>query len=132
MRVEQVLKDEDHGVYNKEGNFVRKGTVYTMLLNAQQYQNLIHSNDNSGLETLLEDIKVNTEEVGKTGLFNFFSIHEWLQDSQQEGRIMTALIYCQNHPELVDYPIRQQLQKLKEIVSPVTSDQIKKVLGNID
>ncbi len=129
MRVEQVLKDSEQGVLNTAGEFVRKGTIYTMLLNAHLYEEWLLSNKTENLDSLLDDIRVNVQNVARTGLFNFFTINEWLQNPSKEGRIVTAVLYCQSHPEVIDPQIHEQLQKLEAMTSPSTVCQIQKALA---
>ncbi len=128
MRAEQLLKDDEQGVKNTNGEFIRKGTLYTMLVNAQQYEQLIQSEELNNLPALLEDIKINVKDVGKTGLFSFFHVNEWLQNPSHEGRIVTAVLYCQTHPQVIDPQVRQQLQQLESMVSLSTLEQIRNAL----
>lgn len=130
MRVEQVLKDNEEGIINAAGEFVRKGTIYTMLLNAHLYEQLLNSNPTDELNSLLQDIKLNVKQVAQTGLFNFFHMSEWLQNPSKEGRIITAVLYCQQHPECVDPQVHQQLQHLETMVSEQTVRQIQIALAS--
>jgi hypothetical protein len=134
VRSEDVLKDDQSFVQTQSGTLARKGTVAATMLNARALDHLLSQplsvEGEKELKHILEDVQLLLPMLHAIQLFEFFSPIEWLQTSPklQEGRILIAILYLQQHPELVDQQIITHLHKLKGSVSKATEREIQKLV----
>lgn len=102
--------------YTQETGPVRKGTVAATLSNIAVLNRLFSSPD-SQKESLVIEI---TEAVQRLlpslrviGVFDLFSIEEWLGAHTQQGRLYVTALYLQRYPEEINEKIVGQLVELK-------------------
>lgn len=134
VRSEDVLKDDQTFVQTQSGTLARKGSVAAMLLNARALDELLPQPSSSAKEEelgkILADIRSLVPTLHAIHLFEFFSPLEWLQAQprSQEGRIVIALLYLQQYPQLMNRDILNRLQQIKEQVSLETRQEIEQLL----
>lgn len=134
VKSEDILKDDQSFVKTESGTLARKGSVAAMLLNASVLDELLPQLPSSAKEEevdkILTDIRSLMPTLHAIHLFDFFSPLEWLQAKprSQEGRIVIALLYLQQYPQLMNRDILNRLQQIKEQVSLETKQEIEQLL----
>lgn len=109
----------------------RKGTVAATLNNIALLNQLLLADNDENREQVLS-IKKSVEELINSlkyvGIFNLFSIEEWLNEEQQPGRIYVAILYLKHNPDELTDQIKSKLQEIaKAKLSPVISQEIKTI-----
>lgn len=110
--------------YTGESGQVRNGTMAAIVNNivllnkeldkspaelTQQGHELV-----KGIDILMPSLRV-------VGVFDLFSIYEWIAVEKQWGRIYAAILYVRRYPEAMDQNVRLKLMGIKSrtIVVPV-------------
>ena len=93
------------------------GMAYqTLVENALAFQDFTKKNPKSDLtmaaSKYLDNIRANIEQLPSLKLFEFFPLIEWLEPNHnQEGIVVTALIYMQENPEFITEEARMKLMQ---------------------
>lgn len=122
MRIDDITSDEDSGIM-VGGAFVRKGTIFTTVMNARLFDQLIkeeHSEEKQQkIDAVVHDINELIPSLDSMGMFEFFHPIEWLQDGEkQPGRALVALLYLKMNSKHMEDNIRHYLPALREICDP--------------
>ncbi len=101
--------------YTGEEGPARKGTVAATVNNVFLLNQalLAPTPDASHIESLTQTMRALVPSLNVIGMFNFFSVDEWLSDNRQPGRILVAILYLQHSPEKVTETIRQRLDVIR-------------------
>jgi len=107
--------------FTGESGFARKGTVAATLNNVALLNSLLQKNSDAAD---LEEIRKITEAIEQLlpslkviGVFDLFTIQEWIATDYQPGRIYAALLYLKKYPECLDEAIVERLKKIKQTTS---------------
>jgi len=98
---------------------IRKGTIGTMMKNVA----LIETNkDPSKRAQILREIESDVGELVPSlkalGMFEFFTILEWLQNPKREGRVLVGLLYLQQFPDELTREVRARVNELAQDLAP--------------
>lgn len=72
-------------------------------------------------------VKVLLPSLRAIGMFNFFSVDEWLGDHAQPGRALVALWYLQEYPQEISPTMKRSLQEIGKTDIARLADEIKKL-----
>ncbi len=119
--------------YTGESGKVRKGTIAATLNNVALLNKLLMEEPTLENEATIQNI-IDTNNalipsLKAVGMFNLFSVNEWLASNDQLGRALTAVLYLQKYPKEVTPAIKSRLvQILKDNKSQVLSSTIASLL----
>lgn len=100
--------------YTGESGGARKGTIATTINNAALLNKLLLNEEKHApqireitriMESLIPSMRV-------IGIFDFFSVEEWLSAKNQPGRVLIAVLYLKTFPKEVTPLIRQILEQI--------------------
>lgn len=124
--------------YTRETAMVRKGTLsatihnvarLNVLLGSREFLSTKGSEEVHNIKATIRDL---IESVRITGLFDLFSIREWLSNDNQLGRIFVGLLYLQKYPATTDILIEKRLRHLaKETKNEVLAKELEVTLNVI-
>lgn len=122
MRIDDITNDQESGIM-VGGTFVRKGTIFTTVMNARLFDQLITEEASEEkiqkINAVVHDINELIPSLDSMGMFDFFTPIEWLQDGEkQPGRALVALLYLQANPAKLKDNVRHYLPALREICVP--------------
>lgn len=103
--------------YTGESGETRKGTVAATLNNVALLNKLLLAEPFTNTDKIEKLIIINTSLVPSLrviGLFNMFSVDEWLASNEQPGRILTAVLYLQKYPKEITPAIRNRLLQIQK------------------
>ena len=97
FRPSDILSDDASSIAMPDGTVARKGTIKAMIDNITLLDALLTQPlDTTAHQQLNETITIIDELIPalkSLGLFEFFTIHDWLGDPTQKGLILVALRY---------------------------------------
>lgn len=107
----------------------RKATVAATLNNIALLNRLLIEDEK------VEDIQTTHEEISKLisslkaiGVFDLFSLEEWLSDHRQVGRIYVAVLYLEHYRDEMTPDL---ILKLKEIKGSVESQALRSQIAKL-
>ncbi|MBN8511673.1 MAG: hypothetical protein J0L79_01395 [Rickettsiales bacterium] len=97
--------------YTGEEGLIRKGTVNSVIQNVAMLDRFFQSKGATAdaLKKFDHDIKPFMDSIWTTGIFNLFSILEWLSDSNKPGRIYMSILVLKHYPNLLTSEIHARL-----------------------
>lgn len=96
----------------------RKGIVAATLNNIALLNQLLRDGEESkrdqinGIRDAIDQLIPSLKAVG---IFDLFSIEEWLNDRHQPGRIFVAILYLNHYPEEFTKQIEIKLKEFREM-----------------
>jgi hypothetical protein len=117
--------------YTGESAPVRKGTVAAMLNNVALLNKALAEApiNQAKVEELMKANAALISSLRAVGMFHLFLPIEWLASDDQQGRILTAVLYLQKYPKEMTPQVRGRLIQIKNHTKiKVLSDAIEKAL----
>lgn len=123
---------------NQSYNFVngvqaRKGSIVATIKNVVALNQLNENGKlipgNSELEEILVDQRELSETLYAVGLFDLFSIKEWLIPACGEGRVFVGVLVLQVYPDLMGREERCLLEGFFDTYSPALQAEIVALLN---
>ncbi|WP_145259331.1 hypothetical protein [Planctomycetes bacterium Pan216] len=114
------MSDDTEGEFQPDGLFTRKGSYASAMVNAYYFDQLATANNpdfDADVAAIIEIERELIPTLDALGIIGFFSIPEWL-DTTHQGRHLIALLYLDQHRDLIDHEIRGHLGVLRDRVSP--------------
>jgi hypothetical protein len=105
--------------FTGEKGFSRKGTVAATIQNIaalnKLFANKPSKENDKDIENIMAEIKRLVPFLRVIGVFDMFNVDEWLDNthSTQWGRIVCALLYIEQYPELLNDARKKQILILK-------------------
>lgn len=99
---------------------VRKGTVAATLNNIALLNHLLAANSEKSrdeVQCIKEAVVELLPSLRAVGVFDLFSIEEWISTNDQLGRIFVAVLYLQRYPDKSSEIISQKLTGIYETTS---------------
>ncbi len=128
----QILPDGQDSITAKDGTVVRKGTVKATIENIKLLNAVFLTPQGDERREKIQTILKTTDDfirpLHHIELFEFFTPVEWLQDPCNQGRILIALSYLNQFPNLVTDTIKEKLSELAPISQPEVKELICKLL----
>jgi hypothetical protein len=133
---QDVLKDNEEGMRLPDGTFIRKGTIKATIDNIEILNRIFQlpfsSKRHAQIKEASKPIVELIPALHKVGIFDFFTIHEWLQNEKNLGRILVALLYLGKYDARLEegdrHKIRQRLQILKmQIKEPEILERMQEI-----
>lgn len=120
--------------YTGEKGHARKGTVAATVNNIAILNQLLLAepadSDNKKIDEFSEAIKKLLPSLRVVGMFDFFTVTEWLEhDESQPGRILVAVYYLHQYPQEITADIKIQLKNIGDKTS--THQKIKTAIKNL-
>ena len=120
--------------YTGEKGTARKGTVAATVSNIAILNQLLLAepadSDNAKIDEFAEAIKKLLPSLRVVGMFDFFTVAEWLEhDELQPGRTLVAVYYLHQYPQEITADIKRQLKSIGDKVS--THQKIKTAIKNL-
>jgi hypothetical protein len=104
--------------YTGESAPARKGTVAATLNNIAYLNTMLLTDREEGfIQQTKEAIVELLPSLRAIGVFDLFTIEEWLTTKDQQGRIFAAVLYLQKYPEKKTQIILEKLLQIREAVS---------------
>lgn len=133
IQPKDILPDHQNERTFADGTTIRKGTVAATFQNARDFDKLrkvpLSDEKKILLSKLLADQRALMSGLHNLGFFNFFSPSECLQrTSDEEGRILIAVLYLEKYPEEKNSAIVGQLRNLLGHVSPELKELVQNLL----
>lgn len=117
--------------YTGESGYTRKGVIAATLNNVALLNKLLA---NSNKETALQVKEITEAIIGlipslrAVGIFNLFSIEEWIAAQEQPGRMMVGVLYLQQYPSEISDKARQKLKDaINHSAPPLLINEIAKL-----
>jgi hypothetical protein len=133
VRPIDILPDRQDSQVAEDGTVVRKGTIKSTIDNIQVLNNIFKLPAGQERQQKLQSVLHVMDELMKplyhVGAFSFFTPLEWLQDSNNQGRILIALVFLQKFPAEVTAQIKQRLKVLLPQCSPEVQQRITDILA---
>lgn len=108
---------------------VRKGTVAATIQNISILNNLMLNNgDEKEIAQLVEEQRPLCKGLWAIGLTEVQPIPLWINDPNQPGRTLVAVIMLQECPQLITKEVREYLQKIRAKQHSSLQAEIDKVL----
>ncbi len=79
------------------------------------------------IDEIARAVKVLLPSLRAIGMFNFFSVDEWLGDHAQPGRAVVALWYLQKYPEEISPTVKRSLREIGKTDITRLANEIKEV-----
>lgn len=116
--------------FTGEIGYARKGTVGAMLANTAKLNQLL-------VQPVSEESKQAIEDIGSVvkslipnlkiiGVFDLFSVDEWLQEGAKPGRVLVAIWYLQQYPEVMTTQTLKGLNKITD-KNQLFYDEVQKI-----
>jgi hypothetical protein len=138
---EEILPDGvDNSIsvnpYTGESGPARKGTVAATLNNIALLNKILSESSSeknlSKINPIMEAISSLAGSLKVIGMFDLFTIEEWIGSDQQPGRILAAVLYLQKYPTEITPEICQRLENIKTSTkSNLLAEEIQKALHKI-
>ena len=92
----------------------RKGIIVATLNNIASLNQLLPSSKEiDQIEAIKKAITDLLPSLKVTGIFDLFSIKEWMSNPQQLGRIYTGVLYLKSYPEELTEQLMRQLKEIR-------------------
>lgn len=104
--------------FTGEAKKARKGIVAATLNNIALLNQLLRDGkekERDQVNGIREAIDQLIPSLKAVGIFDLFSIEEWLNDKRQPGRIYAAILYLNHYPEEFTKPIETKLKEISEM-----------------
>ncbi|MCE2991975.1 MAG: hypothetical protein LW825_03525 [Candidatus Jidaibacter sp.] len=119
--------------YTGESGQARKGTVAATLNNVALLNNLLYekaSPENElKIQKIIDAITPLIPSLRVIGVFDLFTVDEWLSTDDQPGRILVATLYIQQYPQNITPKNKQRLLQIRNTTKiKILSNAITKAL----
>lgn len=120
--------------YTGESGPARKGIIAATLNNIALLNGLLLEENQPGNQTKLQKIIDATSSLISSlrivGVFDLFTIQEWLSTDTQPGRILVAIFYLKQHPQKITPEIKERLVAIQNQTRIDTlSEAIRQILA---
>lgn len=120
--------------YTGESGPARKGIIAATLNNVALLNSLLIEessvNNRAKLQKIIDAICPLIPSLRIVGVFDFFTVEEWLSTETQPGRIFVAVLYLQQHPQKITPEIRERLKEIQsQAKMSILSETIRQVLA---
>ncbi len=102
--------------YTGEQGPARKGTVAATINNVALLNKVLMAEtpDEKHIRALADAMKDLIPSLRYIGVFDFFSIEEWVARGDQPGRVFVAVLYLQRYPKELTPALREKLETLQD------------------
>jgi len=90
----------------------RKGTVAATLNNIALLNKSLSNAESDQNNEIKKAISSLIPSLKAVGIFDLFGIEEWINDTQQLGRIYVAVLYLKQYPNEITSGMKLKLQKI--------------------
>lgn len=128
-----VLPDHQNTL-EENGVQMRKGSIKATIENINAMNRILtmpEGNDRTEkLQAVIKVVQSLIPALDKVGCFSFFTLDEWIQDEQNQGRILVGLLYMEHDPKSVTQTIKDTLTTYLAHggIAPEVKERIKTVL----
>lgn len=133
LRPSDILPDGIDSRKTEDGTKIRKGTIKTTIENIKILNEILAApampERKQIIEKNLEPVVELIKPIEQGGLFEFFEPLEWLQDDQNQGRILVTALYLKSFPNQVTPIVKGRLEDLLKVCSPEVCAHVKIALG---
>lgn len=121
--------------YTGEAGEARKGTVAATLNNVALLNKLLPSSktieEKKQIEDLVAAIDSLISSLRVVGIFDMFTVNEWLSSPNQSGRTMAAVLYLKKYPKEITPEVKRTLVRIEKSTKiKLLKDNIQELLKN--
>ncbi len=118
--------------FTGESGRARKGIVAATLNNVALLNKLLLTNDEADfdeIQKIREAVVQLLPSLRVVGIFNLFTVEEWISTEEQAGRIFAGVLYLKMYPEERTEAITKKLLKIRETTSSsILREEINSIL----
>ncbi|KAI8994431.1 hypothetical protein BC832DRAFT_543076 [Gaertneriomyces semiglobifer] len=131
MKLDEITKDTDVHVASPVNGFaLRKGSFLCTMMNSDIFNDLVEKDtpaSDPAIQKILQDVEGFVPALANSGLFDFFTIPEWI-DGAHPGRLMVLALYLGQHPELFTDDVKVALKPKYDEAGVTLKDAMKQAL----
>ncbi|MES2345128.1 MAG: hypothetical protein V4494_04230 [Chlamydiota bacterium] len=128
VNAENILSDSQNTT-TIDGVVARKGSIAATIANVRALNALMQeAQDSEALQEILLDQRALIPTLKVIGMFDLFSIDEWLDPTHGEGRAWVGVLYLEAFPEQMSASIQQLLKLHQNNYSRILNEEISKNL----
>lgn len=125
---EKILADDAHATV-RDGIAIRKGSIGALTANTSILNHLMTiENSSLEIESSIKAIRENVIGLEAIGVYDLFSVEEWLMDEKKPGNIIVGVLFLQTFPEMINDQIRDRLIELSSTAIDRLKEEILKVI----